>query len=93
MLGFARLRLTGEKAFLRELHVYGESVPIESGETTKAAIQHKGLGKKLLAEAEKIAKKHKYTELLVLSGAGVREYYRHLGYKDKDFYVVKELAD
>jgi elongator complex protein 3 len=91
LLGFARLRLTGEKALLRELHVYGESVPIESAETTKAAMQHKGLGKKLLAEAERIAKKHKYKELLVLSGAGVKEYYRHLGYKDKDFYVAKEL--
>ncbi|MCX6775183.1 MAG: tRNA uridine(34) 5-carboxymethylaminomethyl modification radical SAM/GNAT enzyme Elp3 [DPANN group archaeon] len=71
LLGFARLRLTGEKAFLRELHVYGESVPI-AGKIASAS-QHKGLGKKLLAEAEKIAKKHKYNELSVLSGAGVKE--------------------
>jgi elongator complex protein 3 len=53
--------------------------------------QHKGFGKKLLETAEKIAKHHKLKELLVLSGVGVKEYYRKLGYKDKDFYVAKKL--
>ena len=37
---------------IRELHVYGELVPAGKNKI----IQHAGLGKKLLAEAEKIAK-------------------------------------
>lgn len=92
LLGFARLRLTDSKAFLRELHIYGLSVPLAQTKDFELGVQHKGLGKKLLAEAEKIARKNKVRELLVLSGIGVKEYYRNLGYKDKGFYVARELA-
>ena len=90
LLGFARLRITNNKAFLRELHVYGESVPLEK--SIKSASQHKGLGKSLLKEAEKLAKSNGRKELFVLSGMGVRDYYRKLGYQLKGFYMIKKLA-
>jgi len=90
LLGFARLRITTNKAFLRELHVYGESVPLEK--SIKSASQHKGLGKSLLKEAEKLAKENNIKELFVLSGVGVRDYYRKLGYTGKGFYMSKKLA-
>ena len=32
-----------------------------------------------MAEAEKICRKNKISELAVISGVGVRNYYRHLG--------------
>jgi elongator complex protein 3 len=89
LLGFARLRITDDKAFLRELHVYGEAVPI--AENIESATQHKGLGKKLLAEAERLAKESGRKELLVLSGVGVKKYYEKLGYGRKGYYMVKQL--
>lgn len=92
LLGFARLRITNNKALLRELHIYGEVSPLKPMELTKAAVQHKGLGKKLLAEAEKLAKENNRKELFVLSGVGVRDYYRKLGYKLDGFYMLKKLA-
>ncbi|MBS3064879.1 MAG: GNAT family N-acetyltransferase, partial [DPANN group archaeon] len=69
IIGFARLRLPEDTkhAFIRELHVYGQAIPLgESGE-----VQHKGLGKRLLAKAEQIAKDAGRDEVLVLSGVGV----------------------
>lgn len=90
LLGFCRLRL-GERseAMIRELHVYGSVTEIgEDGKDT----QHKGWGSKLLKEAEKIAKNHGRKEMLVISGVGVREYYKNVhGYKLKDHYMWKEL--
>ena len=62
--GFLRLRHPSPKAHrkemnqktcvVRELHVYGKSLKI--GEKNEADIQHSGFGKKLMSEAEKIAK-------------------------------------
>lgn len=91
LFGLCRLRLTKNSAFIRELHVYGQALKI--GEKAKELGQHKGLGKKLLREAEKIAKNNKITELNVISGIGARQYYRKLKYKlDKDrIYVYKSL--
>ncbi|MBU4369449.1 tRNA uridine(34) 5-carboxymethylaminomethyl modification radical SAM/GNAT enzyme Elp3 [Patescibacteria group bacterium] len=53
--------------------------------------QHLGLGKKLMAEAEKIAKEQGYKKIAVISGVGVRDYYRHLGYRLQNTYLVKSL--
>ncbi len=91
LYGFCRLRIDKNSnvisAIIRELHVYGQLVPI--GNDKK--IQHSGLGKKLVAEAEKIAKKNKAKELAVISGVGVRGYYRKLGYKLRNTYMVKKI--
>ncbi|MBS3065417.1 MAG: tRNA uridine(34) 5-carboxymethylaminomethyl modification radical SAM/GNAT enzyme Elp3 [DPANN group archaeon] len=89
IIGFARLRLPEDTkhAFIRELHVYGQAIPLgESGE-----VQHKGLGKRLLAKAEQIAKDAGRDEVLVLSGVGVKEYYRKLGYTSKGHYMSKSV--
>jgi elongator complex protein 3 len=76
-------------AIIRELHVYGELVPTGG----KKKNQHAGLGKRLLIEAEKIAKKNKFNELAVISGIGARDYYRKNGYVLKRGYLVKVLND
>jgi len=73
-------------ALIRELHVYGQALKL--GQTGTLS-QHKGLGKQLMLEAEKITKKAKYKNLAVISGVGVREYYRTLGYKLKGSYMIK----
>ncbi|MAH03498.1 tRNA uridine(34) 5-carboxymethylaminomethyl modification radical SAM/GNAT enzyme Elp3 [Candidatus Pacearchaeota archaeon] len=87
LFGLLRLRLTENKAIVREVHVYGKSLKLK--EKSKLALQHKGLGKWLMNEAEKIAKKYK--KISVISGVGVREYYKKLGYKLEEDYMVKFL--
>jgi len=95
LLGFCRLRFcsshrpefVGKCAGIRELHVYGTALGLgESGD-----IQHKGLGKKLVLEAERIAKSRGCTKMLIISGIGVREYYYNLGYVKDGVYVSKKL--
>ncbi len=86
LVGFLRLRLS-EKAIIRELHVYGEQIQIGK----KGTWQHKGYGKKLLREAEKIAKEKNYKKIYVISGIGVREYYRKFDYKRDNCYMSKSL--
>jgi elongator complex protein 3 len=90
-------------ALIRELHVYGELVPVgnpstlqfDSGQASsgrKRKIQHAGLGKKLLKEAEKITRENGYKKIAVISGVGVRDYYRKLGYRLEDTYMIKSLT-
>jgi elongator complex protein 3 len=50
-----------------------------------------GLGKKLLEKAEEITREHNIQKLSIISGIGVREYYRKLGYQLEGFYMIKEL--
>lgn len=87
LYGFCRLRLA-EEALIRELHVYGELVPV--GER-KPKVQHIGLGKELLKIAEQSAKEKKYNKLKIISGIGVRGYYRKLGYRLQGTYMVKKI--
>ena len=75
-------------AIVRELHVYGKSLNI--GKKGKQG-QHTGIGKKLMKEAEKIAREKRYKKLAVISGVGVRMYYKNLGYELKGYYMIKEL--
>ena len=106
LLGFCRLRIpftpfrpeiTKGSAGIRELHVYGSAVPIGTSdlklETVNSnKVQHLGLGKRLLGETERIARDDfDVKKLLVISGIGVREYYRNLGYKNDGVYVSKRL--
>jgi len=99
ILAFLRLRITNSPtlpilkncALIRELHTYGQTVPISR--KIKNARQHKSLGKKLMAEAEKIAKKEfNFSKMAVIAGIGVREYYKKLGYKLKKTYMIKSLT-
>ena len=76
-------------AIIREVHTYGELVPISE---IKMAPQHRGLGKKLIEEAEKIAKNEfGLSKVAVIAGVGTRRYFRKLGYNLRDTYMVKEI--
>ncbi|RLE82427.1 MAG: tRNA uridine(34) 5-carboxymethylaminomethyl modification radical SAM/GNAT enzyme Elp3 [Thermoprotei archaeon] len=81
----------GRSALIRELHVYGPAVPV--GEKS-FWWQHRGLGKLLMSYAEKIALEEfgRY-RIFVISGVGVRNYYRKLGYRKYplSFYMFKDL--
>lgn len=96
--GFLRLRfpfapfmpqLNKETALVRELHIYGTALKI--GEKQETAAQHRGLGQKLLENAEKIAIENGFKKMAIISGVGVREYYRRLGYELDGNYMCKNL--
>lgn len=100
ILGFVRLRfpprslhpaITPASALVRELHVYGQAVSIGKSEEDKT--QHKGIGKALMMKAEEIARGNGKDKMIVISGVGVREYYRKLGYVFEEPYMVKSLQD
>jgi elongator complex protein 3 len=77
-------------AIVRELHTYGTALNLK--QTRSDAAQHKGYGKMLMLEAEKIAKREGYGKVAVISGIGVREYYKMLGYRLKDTYMTKAIC-
>ena len=117
-------------ALIRELHTYGQLVPLKAMSSKlkviSPAAQHIGLGKQLMLEAEKIVRtefalprlrvqNHSYgrnssilrssataedghefplfacKKIAVISGVGAREYYKKLGYKLEDEYMVKNI--
>jgi elongator complex protein 3 len=85
-----RLRITSDnKSIIREVHTYGLQTSISKKSRSP---QHKGLGKKLIKEAENITKKNKINELWVIASIGTRPYYRNLGYKVKGTYMVKKIS-
>ncbi len=97
LLGFARLRFpskalrkefTNGTCIVRELHVYGEAARIASSDSNA---QHRGFGRSLMAKAEEIALMHRKDKILVISGIGVRNYYRKLGYELEGPYMAKFL--
>ncbi|MDP2907867.1 MAG: tRNA uridine(34) 5-carboxymethylaminomethyl modification radical SAM/GNAT enzyme Elp3 [Nanoarchaeota archaeon] len=96
ILGFCRLRvpykpfrkeITKGSVGIRELHVYGEAAQIGK----KGKVQHKGYGKELLSEAEKITKEFGAKKILAISGIGVREYFSSLNYRRDGVYMSKLL--
>ncbi len=102
MLGFCRLRISkaledsiipelkGRTAMIRELHVYGKVVEV-GNQAEKGLSQHLGIGKKLLKAAEEIAAKHNTTQIAVISGIGVRDYYKKRGYTLTGTYMIKQI--
>jgi len=102
IIGFLRLRKPSTNAhrpeiddktmIVRELHVYGSLIPI--GEKPKDGWQHRGYGAKLLRMAEKIAQEdYDAKKVVIISGIGVREYYRKFGYELEGPYMSKKLAN
>jgi elongator complex protein 3 len=98
LLGFVRLRIpyqpyrseiTPDSAGIREIHVYGNAVGVGK-EGEKTDIQHRGLGKQLMEEAERIAvEEFDKKKMIVMSGIGAKEWFKRLGYKRDGVYMSK----
>jgi elongator complex protein 3 len=100
LIGFCRLRFPGDPvrreledaALVRELHVYGSEAGIREARDGEGDWQHRGYGRRLLERAEELAAEAGYGKLSVISGIGVRRYYREkLGYRQDGPYVSKRL--
>ena len=74
-----REELRGNIAIVREVKIFGKAVAV--GENSDEASQHRGLGKRLMLEAEHHAAELWGAErILVTAGVGVRQWYTSLGY-------------
>ena len=99
LIGFARLRFPSSvfrpelegAALIRELHVYGSLVPVGQDAAEKEEWQHRSYGRLLLLRAEEIAAGAGFRRVAIMSGIGVRPYYRRQGYERKGPYMVKEM--
>ncbi len=99
IVGFLRLRFPSNKVFrpelrgrssvVRELHVYGEMIPVGQSSKGKKAYQHRGVGKRLLRVAEEISRSYYKEKILVTSALGVKDYYFRQGYNRCGAYVCK----
>ncbi len=101
LAGFVRLSLPNENspdtgladldgaALIREVHVYGQSLPV--GAEREGAAQHVGLGTRLLAEADEIARARGFRRMAVISAVGTRGYYLERGFTRSEYYLVKDL--
>ncbi len=100
IIGLLRLRVPGKSfrpeitptsTIVRELHVFGVEASMQNQTSWTTTFQHKGFGKKLMAEAERITKEIGFDKVVVISGVGVREYYKKLGYIQEGAYMVKKV--
>lgn len=99
LIGFLRLRLNKDyknvvpvlhnAGLIRELHVYSNLNDV--GNNIPESMQHKGYGKMLVKKAEEISLENGFTKTAIISGTGVREYYKKIGYNLLDTYMVKNL--
>ena len=74
------------------MHSYGTELSVGENSGKNGGGQHRGLGRKLIEEAEKIAREEwNLKKMTIIAGVGTREYYRKFGYEEKLSYMVKGL--
>jgi elongator complex protein 3 len=101
LFGLLRLRIENDPpeelinpkktvAIIRELHVFGSEVPLS--EKDPDSPQHKGMGRALVEEAERIAKEEfNLDTIAILSAVGTRPYYMESGFHFSNGFMIKEL--
>jgi elongator complex protein 3 len=98
LVALLRLRMPSSKAhrkeienasIVREIHTYGTHVPVNHA---SSELQHKGYGKNLLAEAQRISREEfDKKKLVVIAGSGVKQYFLQQGFFYDGPYVSKNL--
>ena len=107
LFGFCRLRIPSNnykndlmfpdtlnnKGLIRELHVYGSLMSVSNiNNSSENAMQHRGIGYRLLKTAENIALFNHYKMgMVIISGIGVRNYYMKHDYELENNYMVKDF--
>ncbi|KKT12233.1 MAG: hypothetical protein UV89_C0002G0006 [candidate division WWE3 bacterium GW2011_GWB2_43_22] len=85
----AKVEEISGSAVIREIHVYGGSVVVGTGEEGKA--QHVGLGKELIKKASNISRGAGFKRLSVISSVGTRGYYTGIGFTQGALYQHLKL--
>jgi len=99
LFGLLRLRKNGSNlgdnktTMVRELHVFGSEVRL--GAKVDGAAQHKGLGGRLLKEAERISRyEFQANKIAIISGVGARDYFHsEFDYTRDGPYMVKTFEE
>jgi elongator complex protein 3 len=103
LAGYLRLWLPGkgsvstgltdlsQAAIIREVHVYGPSLPL--GDASHGAAQHAGVGARLVAWGEDVAVQAGFRRMAIIAALGTRPYYRRLGYRLGESYMLKSLGE
>jgi elongator complex protein 3 len=74
---------------IREVHVYGRVAGLHASEA--GAAQHAGLGRRLVERACTQARAAGFSSIDVISSVGTRNYYRSLGFYDRELYQRLDL--
>ena len=82
-------------ALIRELHVYGQVKKVNDIIESKifGNNQHNGLGKQLVQKAIEISSKNNFKKIAVISGNGVKNYYRKFGFVDESYFMTKKIDE
>jgi elongator complex protein 3 len=96
--GFLRLRFPSDRTVggltapvIRELKVLGPELPVGDAAGPASEYQHRGLGRSLVARAERSALERGYDRLYVTSAVGSRGYFERLGFARERPYMAKRL--
>jgi ELP3 family radical SAM enzyme/protein acetyltransferase len=102
LYGYLRLRfnksnygvlpILHDTALIRELHVLGMQVSVNNEQNNKNMTQHQGLGSKLVRNAEFISLINNYKKISIISGVGVRDYYKKKGYNFEETFMIKHFS-
>lgn len=78
-----------DSALIRELHVYGQTIEVNNKSLNNN--QHSGFGKKLIQKAFDISIDNNFKKIAVISGVGVKNYYRKFGFEDEGYFMIKHF--
>ena len=82
----------GKTLIVREIKIVGELVPKDLKPNRFTQIQHRGYGKLLMENAERISSEDfNAKKLAVISGIGARDWFYELGYEADGPYVSKKI--
>ena len=85
-----QLEVLTDSTIVREVHVYGKMVPTYN-KSSLSNSQGRGIGSKMLQIAEELTSKHGYNKVAIISGVGVRDFYRKNGYTLSQNYMTKTM--
>jgi len=81
-------------SLIRELHVYGQVKKVNEKKNENdifSTAQHIGFGKRLVNKAIEISQENGFNKIAVISGVGVKDYYRKFGFEDEEFFMTKKI--
>jgi ELP3 family radical SAM enzyme/protein acetyltransferase len=82
-------------ALIRELHIYGQVKKVHEKKLDSDLFntaQHMGFGTLLVNKAIEISRENGYNKIAVISGVGVKNYYRKFGFEDEQYFMTLDIT-
>jgi elongator complex protein 3 len=74
-----------------ELHSQPHGPALALGADSQGEAQHRGLGRRLVELACRIARSEGFSRIAVIAAVGTRPYYRRLGFELDELYMSRAL--